>query len=96
MMKNKKLFYGILIVVVLSIVGISLFAYLNKSIPLSTRTIEQVKEFCDVVNPCPAGKECYNFEDEDKPICWKGDPCQKCISKKCIVAESYPMQVFCQ
>lgn len=51
---------------------------------------------CDAINPCPQGKECYKFEDEDTPICWSGDPCEKCESKKCAIAESYPMQVFCQ
>ena len=51
---------------------------------------------CDAENPCPEGKECYVFEDEESPICWPGNPCQKCASKDCDVAESYPMQVFCK
>ena len=53
-------------------------------------------QYCDADTPCPKGKECYQFEDEDKPICWVGDPCEKCKSKKCIVAESYPPQIFCE
>lgn len=49
---------------------------------------------CDTLNPCAQG-DCYKFQDEDTPICWEGDPCKKCESGKCNVAESYPMQVFC-
>ena len=54
-----------------------------------------VGEFCDAFHPCPAGLSCYKFQDEDKPICWEGDPCVKCDSGNCMIAESYPMQVFC-
>lgn len=50
---------------------------------------------CDAENPCPPGQECYSFEGEGL-ICWAGDPCEKCASNKCVVAESYPMQVFCK
>jgi hypothetical protein len=53
-------------------------------------------EYCDANIPCPEGKECYAFENEEKPTCWKGDPCEKCESKKCAVLESYPPQVRCQ
>lgn len=52
--------------------------------------------YCDTETPCPEGKECYVFEGEDNPSCWSGNPCQKCASKACDVAESYPMQVFCK
>jgi len=50
---------------------------------------------CDAMIPCPEGFSCYKFEDEDGPICWAGDPCVKCDSGECMIAESYPMQVFC-
>ncbi len=52
--------------------------------------------YCDAVTACPEGKECYKFEDEENPICWSGNPCQRCASKVCDIAESYPMQVFCK
>jgi len=50
---------------------------------------------CDAQSPCITG-DCYLFPDEEKPICFQGDPCQECESKKCTIAESYPMQIFCQ
>jgi len=54
------------------------------------------KESCDANNPCPEGRECYKFPDEEKPICWEGDPCEKCESKKCMTTLSYPPSVICQ
>ena len=51
-------------------------------------------EFCDASTPCDVG-ECYKFEDEDAPICYIGDPCERCPGMECTIAESYPMQVFC-
>jgi len=54
------------------------------------------KESCDANNPCPEGKECYKFPDEEEPICWEGDPCEKCASKKCMTTLSYPPSVICQ
>jgi hypothetical protein len=52
-------------------------------------------EACDSLNPCAIG-DCYKFQDEVAPICWEGNPCQKCESGKCNIAESYPMQIFCK
>ncbi len=53
-------------------------------------------KYCDATTPCPGGYECYSFEDEDAPICYIGaDPCERCSSGMCNIAESYPMQVFC-
>ncbi len=52
-------------------------------------------ESCDAFNPCTKG-DCYKFQDESSPICWTSDPCEKCESGECNVAESYPMQVFCR
>lgn len=54
-------------------------------------------EFCDANDPCPEGYDCYKFPDEENPICWDPsfDPCSVCPSGKCVIAESYPMQVFC-
>lgn len=51
---------------------------------------------CDANNPCPEGRECYGFPDEEGPICWEGDPCEKCSSKKCMTTLSYPPSVICQ
>lgn len=51
-------------------------------------------QYCDANTPCESG-ECYKFEDEETPICFEGDPCSRCPSGKCNIAESYPMQVFC-
>ncbi len=50
---------------------------------------------CDALNPCAVG-DCYKFQDEVAPICWVDDPCKKCKSGECNIAESYPMQVFCK
>jgi hypothetical protein len=52
-------------------------------------------EVCDALNPCVIG-DCYKFQDEDRAICWDDDPCKKCESGECNIAESYPMQVFCK
>ncbi|MFX0202925.1 MAG: hypothetical protein ACFFCW_43030 [Candidatus Hodarchaeota archaeon] len=52
------------------------------------------EQYCDANTPCESG-ECYKFEDEETPICFEGDPCSRCPSGKCNIAESYPMQVFC-
>lgn len=52
-------------------------------------------QLCDINIPCNEGFECLKFEDEPKPICWQGDPCQKCESKKCEILESFPGQVTC-
>ena len=51
---------------------------------------------CDAFNHCEAGLECFKFEDESTPICWEGDPCEKCETGNCVIAESYPAQIFCQ
>jgi len=51
---------------------------------------------CDYQNNCPEGYNCYYFLDEEAPICYMGDPCQKCDSKVCDFTESFPMQVICQ
>ena len=52
-------------------------------------------EECDALSPCPVG-ECYIFPDDSNAICYEGNPCDECGSKECIIAESYPMQVFCE
>lgn len=52
-------------------------------------------EKCDAVKECLKGKSCYKFENEDSPICYIGDPCNKCPSGKCLQAESYPPQIIC-
>ena len=57
---------------------------------------EELGRECDALNPCPEGEECYLFEGKTKAFCWLGDPCQRCESGECNIAESYPMQVFCE
>ncbi len=52
-------------------------------------------KFCDANLPCTTG-ECYLFEESDYPICYEGDPCEKCDSQECVIATSYPMQVSCK
>lgn len=54
-----------------------------------------IPKACDALTKCPDGFECIKFENEDAPICWSDDPCGKCESGSCRVAESYPLQVFC-
>jgi hypothetical protein len=54
------------------------------------------KQYCEKYTSCPVGKHCYKFEDEDKAICWAGDPCEKCESKKCEIQESAPPKVRCE
>ena len=56
--------------------------------------LEFVEE-CDALSPCPIG-ECYVFPDDSNAICYEGNPCDECDSGKCVIAESYPMQVFCE
>ncbi|MDD2678562.1 MAG: hypothetical protein PHS81_01630 [Candidatus Nanoarchaeia archaeon] len=51
---------------------------------------------CDALNLCPEGKECYSFQDTDYPICWQGNPCNRCASNNCIQLESYPVQIRCE
>jgi len=52
---------------------------------------------CDALTPCDEGYECYGFEDSEGPVCYMGDPCAKCPGESnCIIAESYPPQVFCE
>jgi len=51
--------------------------------------------FCDAFHKCPFGEECYSFQDQKHPICWKGDPCKRCIGE-CKVLESYPPKVICE
>lgn len=58
------------------------------------RSLPSMDQYCDANTPCESG-ECYKFEDEETPICFEGDPCSRCPSGKCNIAESYPMQVFC-
>ncbi len=138
-MRNKKIFYGILIVAGLVVFGIGFSIYQNIFIPIGRIVISpaepqkdtctnlcgdgicqeivcvaigcpcpetpetcprdcgrKVETYCDADNPCPQGQECYKSEDEESPICWEGDPCAKCESGNCVVAESYPIQVFCR
>jgi len=51
---------------------------------------------CDTLTRCPEGMDCYKFRDQETPICWAGDPCARCNSGICTIAESYPMQIFCR
>ena len=53
-----------------------------------------VEQECDANKLCESG-DCYKFEDRKTPVCYEGDVCSRCESGNCNVAESYPMQVFC-
>lgn len=52
---------------------------------------------CDALTPCGEGLECIKFPGLDKPYCSQPNPCSyfDCGEKQCVVAESYPPQVFC-
>ncbi len=50
---------------------------------------------CDATTRCANG-ECYKFQDLEKPICWQGNPCDRCASGKCSILESYPPQIVCE
>jgi len=52
--------------------------------------------FCDATVSCPEGQDCYKFQDQPNPVCYVGNPCDRCPSKSCLIMESYPMQVSCQ
>lgn len=94
-MKNKNFIIGgiffTLIVVVLFI-----FTFFNNSDSTNVNQPDKPKEYCSLEVACKTGFDCLKFEDEEKPLCWEGDPCQKCKSKKCIIMESYPGQVRCE
>jgi hypothetical protein len=60
----------------------------------TTSTTQPPVVHCDANNPCKEG-DCYLFQYMSFAYCYVGDPCEKCPTKTCRVAESYPMQVFC-
>ena len=80
----------IVFVLVTAIFLISVIGVINE--PVSTDNQWVV---CDALNPCETG-DCYKFSDLASPVCYEGNPCERCASKVCNIAESYPMQVFCQ
>lgn len=71
-------------------------AYQCRCVENQCRWVKEEKVSCDANNPCPEGKECYSFPGEESPICWEGDPCEKCASGKCIATLSHPPSVICQ
>jgi hypothetical protein len=80
--------------------GAALICYGNAKActePAGCSTLSKVPEptACDADAKCPEGTECYKFQDADHPVCWTGDPCVRCASGECNVAESYPPQIFC-
>ncbi|MFA5303424.1 MAG: hypothetical protein WC393_02720 [Candidatus Nanoarchaeia archaeon] len=64
----------------------------NEMVPLSD-DFEII--ICDAITPCSEGLECISFQDLETPICWQGDPCDRCTSNNCIQLESYPPQIRC-
>src|SRR5512136_2430942 len=60
----------------------------------TTTTTQPGYVHCDANNPCKEG-DCYLFPVMSFAYCYVGDPCQECPTKSCRIAESYPMQVFC-
>jgi hypothetical protein len=90
---QRKYFITSAIFGVISMLVIAMFLLTN-SHKTPAQQIDKV-QLCDINIACETGLECLKFEDEPKPICWQGDPCQKCDSKKCEILESFPGQVKC-
>ena len=62
------------------------------------RYTEITERTCDATIPCPEGLECIAFPHIREPRCAQPDPCSyyKCpTGTKCLVGETYPLQVFC-
>lgn len=51
-------------------------------------------DFCDANTPCKIG-QCVKFPGEKHPVCYEGDPCERCGSRECIALLSYPPQIMC-
>lgn len=68
----------------------------NFTFGVSSGIKDDLNIVCGAETKCPSGSECYVFEDTDSPICWTGDPCTRCDSALCRIAESFPPQVFCE
>jgi hypothetical protein len=85
--------------IVLLITGTILGAYVVMN-PQTTTTMSTTSTtqpgyvHCDANNPCKEG-DCYLFPYMSFAYCYIGDPCEKCPTKSCRIAESYPMQVYC-
>jgi hypothetical protein len=53
---------------------------------------------CDAIHRCPPGLECYSFPGKGLRCASGSNPCAlvNCgPGKQCVVAESYPAQLFC-
>ena len=85
-MKNRKIFYGILIFAALGIAGISLFAYLSKPTPLP-KTIEQVKEQYEAELMRIEGVVGVGIGECD------GEPCIKVYLEKEIHSMLFPIEI---
>ena len=86
-----------LLFVLFAVVGITLLGVIGIISQPQSGEVSFNETFvsCDALNPCESG-DCYKFHDLAEPVCYEGDPCERCPSKICTIAESYPMQIFCQ
>jgi len=79
----------------------SCFACQNKNVAFyyndeCSKVLIKEEVICDALNPCQEGQQCIKFPFGEKAICYEGDPCARCPSGQCNIAESYPLQVFCR
>lgn len=95
MVKNSVSFFvgaGLALFLVFSFYPHLLSKKAEKGAVLSSKSVAQL---CDSSNRCSQGFDCLKFEEHKQPVCWKGNPCDTCDSKKCEILESYPGQVKC-
>lgn len=89
MIKNKIIF---------SVLPVSLGLFLVSMSNAQVSEYPQITEqFCDAINPCPEGLECFSFPGIGLR-CTQPNPCSyfKCPQgTQCGIAESYPGQVMC-
>ncbi len=62
---------------------------------LAEPEIDKPQVECDAQSPCARG-DCVVDPRTRLPRCIEEDPCSLCESGKCAIAESYPLQVFCE
>lgn len=83
-----------LMIAVVAFVG--LYSYASTPISPASNGSDVQTGLCDASHPCPSGQECYKFQDDPSPVCYIGNPCDRCPSRSCLVMESYPAQIACQ
>jgi|GEM_PF-5891517 len=83
-----KLPIGIIIIITL----VTLMGCTQRQTDL--RPLEANVTYCGIESPCYEGS-CFKFADQKLPICWIGNPCNRCASGVCNIIKSYPMWVVC-